>query len=108
MREGQAAAVDANLTGRENLQMVGKLNHLPGAFVTTRTGELLDQFKAHHRGFGSHRADGVPQVARGRGEGGDSNGGNGFGRDSSASSEADVTPRRINARVSAGGVDLYA
>ena len=25
---GQYAAVDENLTGRENLQMVGKLNHL--------------------------------------------------------------------------------
>jgi len=36
--------VDENLTGRENLQMVGKLNHLPSSFVATRAIELLDQF----------------------------------------------------------------
>ena len=41
---GQYAAVDENLTGRENLQMVGNLNHLPRSFVTGRAVELLDQF----------------------------------------------------------------
>ena len=41
---GQYAAVDENLTGRENLQMVGRLNHLPSPFVASRTVELLDQF----------------------------------------------------------------
>jgi daunorubicin resistance ABC transporter ATP-binding subunit len=41
---GQYAAVDENLTGRENLRMVGKLNHLDSSFVTTRAIELLDQF----------------------------------------------------------------
>ena len=41
---GQYAAVDENLTGRENLQMVGKLNHLPNSFVATRAVELLNQF----------------------------------------------------------------
>jgi ABC-2 type transport system ATP-binding protein len=41
---GQYAAVDENLTGRENLQMVGKLNHLPNSFVATRAAELLNQF----------------------------------------------------------------
>ncbi|MGD0311214.1 MAG: ATP-binding cassette domain-containing protein [Acidimicrobiales bacterium] len=41
---GQYAAVDENLTGRENLQMVGKLNHLETPYVTGRVGELLDQF----------------------------------------------------------------
>jgi ABC-2 type transport system ATP-binding protein len=41
---GQYAAVDENLTGRENLVMVGRLNHLPGSFVTTRSKELLDEF----------------------------------------------------------------
>jgi ABC-type multidrug transport system ATPase subunit len=41
---GQYAAVDENLTGRENLRMVGKLNHLDSAFVTTRATELLAQF----------------------------------------------------------------
>lgn len=41
---GQYAAVDENLTGRENLQMVGNLNHLPRSFVADRAVELLDQF----------------------------------------------------------------
>ena len=41
---GQYAAVDENLTGRENLRMVGRLNHLDSSFVTTRAVELLSQF----------------------------------------------------------------
>jgi len=41
---GQYAAVDENLTGRENLQMVGHLNHLARPVVVRRTVELLDQF----------------------------------------------------------------
>jgi daunorubicin resistance ABC transporter ATP-binding subunit len=41
---GQYAAVDENLTGRENLRMVGRLNHLDASFVTTRATELLSQF----------------------------------------------------------------
>jgi ABC-2 type transport system ATP-binding protein len=41
---GQYAAVDENLTGRENLQMVGNLNHLPRSFVAQRAVELLEQF----------------------------------------------------------------
>jgi ABC-2 type transport system ATP-binding protein len=41
---GQYAAVDENLTGRENLRMVGRLNHLDAPFVTTRATELLAQF----------------------------------------------------------------
>ena len=41
---GQFAAVDENLTGRENLRMVGQLNHLPRARSTVRAGELLEQF----------------------------------------------------------------
>ena len=47
---GQYAAVDENLTGRENLQMVGKLNHLPNWFVATRAVELLDQFNLSDAG----------------------------------------------------------
>jgi ABC-2 type transport system ATP-binding protein len=47
---GQYAAVDENLTGRENLQMVGKLNHLPNSFVATRAIELLDQFNLTEAG----------------------------------------------------------
>jgi len=41
---GQYAAVDENLTGRENLQMVGNLNHLERAVVAVRARELLAQF----------------------------------------------------------------
>ncbi len=41
---GQYAAVDENLTGRENLQMVGNLNHLPRPFIARRSTELLAQF----------------------------------------------------------------
>ena len=41
---GQYAAVDENLTGRENLAMVGRLNHLPKSYVAGRAKELLDQF----------------------------------------------------------------
>jgi ABC-2 type transport system ATP-binding protein len=41
---GQYAAVDENLTGRENLRMVGRLFHLPRADMKRRADELLDQF----------------------------------------------------------------
>jgi ABC-2 type transport system ATP-binding protein len=41
---GQYAAVDENLTGRENLQMVGNLNHLARSTVAGRAKELLEQF----------------------------------------------------------------
>ncbi|MGH9079792.1 MAG: ATP-binding cassette domain-containing protein, partial [Acidimicrobiales bacterium] len=41
---GQYAAVDENLTGRENLEMVGHLNHLRRASVGGRAKELLRQF----------------------------------------------------------------
>ncbi len=41
---GQFAAVDENLTGRENLRMVGRLNHLPTRLVAERSGELLELF----------------------------------------------------------------
>jgi ABC-2 type transport system ATP-binding protein len=41
---GQYAAVDENLTGRENLTMIGRLNHLERAVVAQRAVELLDQF----------------------------------------------------------------
>src|SRR4051794_26016597 len=42
---GQYAAVDENLTGRENLIMVGRLTHQPRATITPRAGELLDRFR---------------------------------------------------------------
>jgi daunorubicin resistance ABC transporter ATP-binding subunit len=41
---GQYAAVDENLTGRENLQMVGNLNHLNKPSVSGRARDLLAQF----------------------------------------------------------------
>jgi len=41
---GQYAAVDENLTGRENLTMVGRLNHLPAGVVRDRARTLLEQF----------------------------------------------------------------
>jgi daunorubicin resistance ABC transporter ATP-binding subunit len=41
---GQYAAVDENLTGRENLRMVGNLNHLERSAVAGRATDLLDQF----------------------------------------------------------------
>ncbi len=41
---GQYAAVDEILTGRENLQLIGRLTHLPRSVVRRRAGELLDRF----------------------------------------------------------------
>jgi ABC-2 type transport system ATP-binding protein len=42
---GQYAAVDENLTGRENLEMVGRLYHLGRAAARTRADELLERFE---------------------------------------------------------------
>jgi ABC-2 type transport system ATP-binding protein len=41
---GQYAAVDENLTGRENLELVGRLYHLPRAEARRRAGEILERF----------------------------------------------------------------
>ena len=41
---GQYAAVDEYLTGRENLNMVGRLYHLPASYVKARADELLERF----------------------------------------------------------------
>jgi ABC-2 type transport system ATP-binding protein len=41
---GQSAAVDENLTGLENLEMVGRLYHLPGRKARQRAGEVLERF----------------------------------------------------------------
>jgi ABC-2 type transport system ATP-binding protein len=41
---GQNAAVDENLTGRENLTMVGRLYHLGTTVSRKRADELLDRF----------------------------------------------------------------
>jgi ABC-2 type transport system ATP-binding protein len=42
---GQYAAVDENLTGAENLRMVGKLTHLPRALIRKRSAQLLERFE---------------------------------------------------------------
>lgn len=42
---GQFAAVDENLTGRENLEMVGRLCHLDKNHVRRRAVELLERFE---------------------------------------------------------------
>jgi ABC-2 type transport system ATP-binding protein len=47
---GQYAAVDENLTGRENLEMVGSLNHLRRSTVSGRARELLRQFDLEEAG----------------------------------------------------------
>jgi ABC-2 type transport system ATP-binding protein len=41
---GQYAAVDEELTGRENLEMIGRLYRLPAREVRTRAGEVLERF----------------------------------------------------------------
>src|SRR3954451_6055944 len=49
---GQYAAVDENLTGHENLWMVGRLSHLSKSVTLTRATELLERFSlaaAAHR-----------------------------------------------------------
>jgi ABC-2 type transport system ATP-binding protein len=42
---GQYAAVDENLTGFENLEMVGQLYHLPRKEARARANELLERFE---------------------------------------------------------------
>ncbi len=41
---GQYATVDENLTGIENLRMIGSLNHLKKSYVMHRAKELLEEF----------------------------------------------------------------
>jgi ABC-2 type transport system ATP-binding protein len=41
---GQHAAVDERLTGRDNLRLFGRLNHLPGRIARRRADELLERF----------------------------------------------------------------
>jgi ABC-2 type transport system ATP-binding protein len=45
---GQYAAVDENLTGRENLVLVGHLTHLDRETIAARTDALLEQFALTH------------------------------------------------------------
>lgn len=41
---GQNAAVDGNLTGRENLRLIGRLTQLPRGRIAARADELLERF----------------------------------------------------------------
>ena len=41
---GQGTAIQIELTGRENLEMIGRLYHLPVAVVRERAAELLERF----------------------------------------------------------------
>ena len=47
---GQYAAVDDNLTGRENLRLVGKLTHQPRSVINPRADELLERFRLDEAG----------------------------------------------------------
>ncbi|WP_433547015.1 ATP-binding cassette domain-containing protein [Streptomyces sp. CA-294286] len=54
---GQYAAVDEVLTGRQNLEMFGRLFHLGGRRAKVRAGELLERFdlvEAADKGAGSY------------------------------------------------------
>jgi ABC-2 type transport system ATP-binding protein len=42
---GQATAIQSELTGRENLQIMGRLNHMDRASVRARSAELLERFE---------------------------------------------------------------
>src|SRR5213594_3251052 len=42
---GQSAAVDENLTGLENIEMVGRLYHLRAAEARRRSNEILERFE---------------------------------------------------------------
>jgi ABC-2 type transport system ATP-binding protein len=44
---GQYATVDENLTGRENLRMIGRLSHLSRKVAAERAAQLLDSFTLH-------------------------------------------------------------
>jgi ABC-2 type transport system ATP-binding protein len=47
---GQYAAVDENLTGRENIHMVARLSHLSRKVAARRANELLDEFGLSNAG----------------------------------------------------------
>ena len=44
---GQYATVDENLTGRENLRMIGRLTHMSRKAAAERATQLLDSFRLH-------------------------------------------------------------
>jgi ABC-2 type transport system ATP-binding protein len=63
---GQYAAVDENLTGFENLEMVGRLYHLGRRAAQARSRELLADFDLSEAGFEMRPCGAGPRwVARG-------------------------------------------
>jgi ABC-2 type transport system ATP-binding protein len=42
---GQATAIQLELTGRENLEIMGRLNHMPRSSVKGRAADLLERFE---------------------------------------------------------------
>jgi ABC-2 type transport system ATP-binding protein len=52
---GQYAAIDENLTGRENLWMFGRLYHLSSGEARVRADELLERFQLDEAPTGSRR-----------------------------------------------------
>ncbi len=52
---GQNAAVDENLTGYENLEMVGRLYHLSAAEAKQRAQQVLDRFELTDAGTAPRR-----------------------------------------------------
>jgi ABC-2 type transport system ATP-binding protein len=47
---GQYASVDENLTGRENLHLIGQLTHQPRSAIAPRAEELLSRFALEEAG----------------------------------------------------------
>ncbi len=47
---GQNAAIDPNLTGRENLRLIGRLAQVPRPQIPPRVGELLERFELTEAG----------------------------------------------------------
>ncbi len=47
---GQYAAVDENLTARENLRLVGRLTHMSMGDINVRSDDLIEQFSLEHAG----------------------------------------------------------
>ena len=87
---GQSAAVDDNLTGRENLRLVGYLTHQPRKHAGARADELLEQFGLERRGepYGEDVLGRHAPAARPRG----------IARPSAAGSSSSTSRRRASTR----------
>ncbi|MGP3954678.1 ATP-binding cassette domain-containing protein [Nonomuraea sp. 3N208] len=56
---GQHTAVDELLTGRQNLELFGRLYHLGGAAARVRADELLERFGLEHKGAAKEYSGGM-------------------------------------------------